>query len=64
MIGSHCLALSGPGETFLDNEALQFQLMVMSGSHYLSLTSGINDTINNETLPHGTFQSSLIHGSH
>jgi hypothetical protein len=46
----------GPGETFLDNEALWFQPMVMSGSHYLSLTYGINDTINIETLPQGTFQ--------
>jgi hypothetical protein len=54
----------GPRETCLDNEALQFWSMVMSGSHYLALTPGMNDTTHTETLPQGTLHANFIYGSH
>jgi hypothetical protein len=38
--------------------------MVMSGSNYLSLSSGMNDTINIKTLPQGAWNANFIHGSH
>jgi hypothetical protein len=53
-----------PRETCLDNEALWFYSMVISGSHCLSLTLGMNDTISTDTLPQGTFHANLIYGSH
>jgi hypothetical protein len=54
----------GLGETFLDIEALRFQLMVMSGSHCLSSTLGLNNTTHNENRSQGTLQVNFIYGSH
>jgi hypothetical protein len=53
-----------PREAFQDNEALWSRPMVMSGPHYFSLSSGINDNINTKTLPQGTFHADFIHDSH
>jgi hypothetical protein len=54
----------GPREIFLDNEALWFQPMVMSGSHCLSSTPGMNDATHTETLSQGTLHTNFIYGSH
>jgi len=53
-----------PMEACQDNEALRYQPMVMSVSHYFEFSSRINHNINVETLTQGTFHVYSIHGSH
>jgi len=54
----------GSRESCLDGKALQFPLIVMSGSHYLDLSSGMNDATHIETLTQGTLHANFIYGSH
>jgi hypothetical protein len=51
----------GPRETLLDNEALRFRPMVMSGSHCLSLSGPRETFLDNEAL---WFSLMVMSGSH
>jgi hypothetical protein len=53
-----------PREICLDNKALQFKFMVMSGAHYLIFTPGMNDATHFKALSLGTLHTNFIHRFH
>jgi hypothetical protein len=53
-----------PGGIFLDNEALQFQSIIMSSSHCLASIPRMNVATHTETLSQGIFHANSIYESH
>jgi hypothetical protein len=54
----------GPREIFIDNEALQYQLMIMSSACCLTSTPGMRNTTHSETPLQSTLHANFIHEPH
>jgi hypothetical protein len=54
----------GPREIFIDNEALQFQPIIMSGAHCLTSIPWMNNVTHSETLSQSTLHVNFIYESH
>jgi len=54
----------GPREIFIDNEAVQYQPMIVSSARCLTSTPGKRNTTHSETLLQSTLHENFIHEPH